>query len=173
MCPRYLLFRKCRECVHAVPEPATGKSQIIHATKLHRSVSASANQCVLDKDITAANNRNRVSGCPIEISNDDAVVSAPIEEGCVCRATGRRVLQEELIAALSLCDGFVGADGGAMHLAAALNLKTAALFENSEAKRTRWYPWGARHVLLQPTTFAVADISVDQVEAAVRELEGT
>ena len=80
---------------------------------------------------------------------------------------------EELIAALSLCDGFVGADGGAMHLAAALNLKTAALFENSEAKRTRWYPWGARHVLLQPTTFAVADISVDQVEAAVRELEGT
>lgn len=79
---------------------------------------------------------------------------------------------EELIAALSLCDGFVGADGGAMHLAAALKLKTAALFENSEAKRTRWYPWGARHVLLQPATFAVADITVDAVEAAVRELEG-
>lgn len=78
---------------------------------------------------------------------------------------------EELIAALSLCDGFVGADGGAMHLAAALKLKTAALFENSEAKRTRWYPWGAPHVLLQPTTFAVADISVEQVEAAVRKLE--
>lgn len=79
---------------------------------------------------------------------------------------------EELIAALSLCEGFVGADGGAMHLAAALKLKTAALFENSEAKRTRWYPWGAKHVLLQPTTFAVADISVDQVVAAVQELEG-
>lgn len=79
---------------------------------------------------------------------------------------------EELIGALSLCDGFVGADGGAMHLAAALKLKTAALFENSEAKRTRWYPWGAPHVLMQPTTFAVADITVDQVVAAVGELEG-
>ncbi|MBS1141137.1 MAG: hypothetical protein H6R13_2590 [Proteobacteria bacterium] len=79
---------------------------------------------------------------------------------------------EELIAALSLCNGFVGADGGAMHLAAALNLKTVALFENSEAKRTRWYPWGARHVLLQPATFAVADIAIDAVEAAVRELDG-
>ena len=73
---------------------------------------------------------------------------------------------------MSLCDGFVGADGGAMHLASALNLNTVALFENSEAKRTRWYPWGARHVLLQPATFAVADIAVDAVEAAVRELEG-
>ncbi|HLO64157.1 MAG TPA: glycosyltransferase family 9 protein [Azonexus sp.] len=79
---------------------------------------------------------------------------------------------EELIAALSLCDGFVGADGGAMHLAAGLKLKTAALFENSEAKRTRWYPWGAPHVLMQPPTFAVADITVEAVEAVVRELEG-
>lgn len=79
---------------------------------------------------------------------------------------------EELIAALSLCDGFVGADGGAMHLAAALKLKTAALFENSEAKRTRWYPWGAPYVLLQPTSFAVDDITVEAVEAAVMELEG-
>ena len=98
------------------------------------------------------------------------VLAACRDKGAVPVVTERL---EELIAALSLCDGLVGADGGAMHLAAALNLKTAALFENSEAKRTRWYPWGARHVLLQPTTFAVADISVDQVEAAVRELEGT
>lgn len=98
------------------------------------------------------------------------VLAACRDKGAVPVVTERL---EELIAALSLCDGFVGADGGAMHLAAALNLKTAALFENSEAKRTRWYPWGARHVLLQPTTFAVADISVDLVEAAVRELEGT
>lgn len=97
------------------------------------------------------------------------VLAACKDKGAVPVVTERL---EELIAALSLCDGFVGADGGAMHLAAALNLKTAALFENSEAKRTRWYPWGARHVLLQPSTFAVADISVDAVEAAVRALEG-
>jgi ADP-heptose:LPS heptosyltransferase len=97
------------------------------------------------------------------------VLEACRDKGAVPVVTERL---EELIAALSLCEGFVGADGGAMHLAAALGLKTAALFENSEAKRTRWYPWGARHVLMQPTTFAVADITVDQVEAAVRELEG-
>ena len=96
------------------------------------------------------------------------VLTACRDKGAVPVVTERL---EELIAALSLCDGFVGADGGAMHLAAALKLKTAALFENSEAKRTRWYPWGAPHVLLQPTTFAVADISVEQVEAAVRKLE--
>ncbi len=97
------------------------------------------------------------------------VLAACRDKGAVPVVTERL---EELIAALSLCDGFVGADGGAMHLAAALNLKTVALFENSEAKRTRWYPWGAQHRLLQPTSFAVADISVDQVESAVRELEG-
>ena len=96
------------------------------------------------------------------------VLAACRDKGAVPIVTERL---EELIAALSLCDGFVGADGGAMHLAAALNLKTVALFENSEAKRTRWYPWGARHVLLQPATFAVADIAVEAVEAAVRELE--
>ena len=97
------------------------------------------------------------------------VLAACRDRGAVPIVTERL---EELIAALSLCDGFVGADGGAMHLAAALNLNTVALFENSEAKRTRWYPWGARHVLLQPATFAVADIAVEAVEAAVRELEG-
>jgi ADP-heptose:LPS heptosyltransferase len=98
------------------------------------------------------------------------VLAACRDKGAVPVVTERL---EELIAALSLCDGFVGADGGAMHLAAALKLKTAALFENSEAKRTRWYPWGAQHVLLQPATFAVADIDVEAVETAVRELEYT
>ena len=96
------------------------------------------------------------------------VLAACRDKGVVSIVTERL---EELIAAVSLCNGFVGADGGAMHLAAALNLKIAALFENSEAKRTRWYPWGARHVLLQPATFAVADISVEAVEAAVRGLD--
>lgn len=54
----------------------------------------------------------------------------------------------ELIAALSLCDLFVGADGGAMHLAAGLNKKVLALFENKPDKLNHWYPWQANHVLL-------------------------
>ena len=47
----------------------------------------------------------------------------------------------ELIAALSLCDLFIGTDGGAMHLAVALNKKILALFENLPAKLNHWYPW--------------------------------
>lgn len=47
----------------------------------------------------------------------------------------------ELIAALSLCDLFIGTDGGAMHLAVALNKKILALFENLPGKLNHWYPW--------------------------------
>lgn len=47
----------------------------------------------------------------------------------------------ELIAALSLCDLFIGTDGGAMHLAVALNKQVLALFENLPGKLNHWYPW--------------------------------
>ncbi len=47
----------------------------------------------------------------------------------------------ELIAALSLCDLFIGTDGGAMHLAVALNKKALAMFENKPDKLNHWYPW--------------------------------
>lgn len=47
----------------------------------------------------------------------------------------------ELIAALSLCDLFIGADGGAMHLAVALDKKVLAIFENTPWKLNHWYPW--------------------------------
>ena len=50
----------------------------------------------------------------------------------------------ELIAALSVCDLFIGTDGGAMHLAVALNKKVLALFENKPDKLNHWYPWGSR-----------------------------
>lgn len=85
----------------------------------------------------------------------------------VALQTGRL---EELIAGIAACDAFVGADGGAMHVAVGLGLPTAALFENSDAKRLHWYPWQVDHRLLQPSTFAVADIEVDAVAQAVREL---
>lgn len=47
----------------------------------------------------------------------------------------------ELIAALSLCELFIGTDGGAMHLAVALNKKVLAMFENKPDKLNHWYPW--------------------------------
>jgi len=72
----------------------------------------------------------------------------------------------ELIAVLSLCHSFIGVDGGAMHLAAALGLPTLALFENLESKKKRWYPWKVRYEMVAPATHEVADIAVDQVIAA-------
>lgn len=77
---------------------------------------------------------------------------------------------EELIAGLSICDGFVGADGGAMHVAVGVGIPVVALFENSQAKREHWYPWQSRHCLLQAPTFPVADIEVSAVLEAIREL---
>ncbi|WP_153114686.1 glycosyltransferase family 9 protein [Rhodocyclus tenuis] len=94
------------------------------------------------------------------------------------RCSGNKVVAmptrqlEELNAGIAACDYFLGSDGGAMHVAAGLDLPIVALFENSEFKRTHWYPWQVRHRLLQPQTFAVEDIEEAQVEAAIREIVG-
>ena len=77
---------------------------------------------------------------------------------------------EELIAGTSVCDAFIGSDGGAMHVAVGLGLPIVALFENSEDKRLHWYPWQVAHRLVYPTTFAVEDIEVEAVAKAVEAL---
>jgi heptosyltransferase-3 len=76
---------------------------------------------------------------------------------------------EELIAALALCDRVVCADGGAMHLAAALGKPLVCLFGQSEPER--WRPWGVPHELLQPESRNVADIMVEDVMQACARLE--
>ncbi|HNI73716.1 MAG TPA: glycosyltransferase family 9 protein, partial [Accumulibacter sp.] len=75
---------------------------------------------------------------------------------------------EELIAGLSLCHRVICADGGAMHIAAALRKPLVCLFGNSDA--TRWHPWGVPHLVLQSAEQNVADISVEQVLAADQQL---
>ncbi|HMA87244.1 MAG TPA: glycosyltransferase family 9 protein [Burkholderiales bacterium] len=77
----------------------------------------------------------------------------------------------DLTAILSLCDAFIGADGGALHLAAAVGLPTVALFENLEHKKRHWYPWKVPYELVAPATRDIADIAVEQVVAAWRRLE--
>lgn len=64
----------------------------------------------------------------------------------------------ELIAALSLCDLFIGTDGGALHLAVALNKPVVALFENRPDKRNHWYPWQVPHTLVHSSDAAYPDI---------------
>ncbi|PIV87547.1 MAG: glycosyl transferase family 9 [Hydrogenophilales bacterium CG17_big_fil_post_rev_8_21_14_2_50_63_12] len=71
---------------------------------------------------------------------------------------------EQLIAAISLCDDFICADGGAMHLAAATGKPIVCLFGHSDT--ARWRPWGVPYRLLQAPSRDVKDIGTDEVVAA-------
>ncbi|MBI4294356.1 MAG: glycosyltransferase family 9 protein [Betaproteobacteria bacterium] len=90
--------------------------------------------------------------------------------------SGQRVLAvptfrlSELIAALSTCDFVACADGGAMHLAAALGKPILCFFGDSSPGR--WRPWGVRHELLQHESRDVAAIGVETAAAAFERLMG-
>ena len=80
----------------------------------------------------------------------------------------------ELIAALSLCDLFIGTDGGAMHLAAALNKKVLAMFENKPDKLHHWYPWQTKSQVvhsLNPVQPNIDQITLSQVIKALEALD--
>ena len=77
---------------------------------------------------------------------------------------------DDLIALLSLCRAFVGADGGALHIAAGLGLPVLGLYEGVVPKKYRWYPWRVPHEVLGSETREVADISVAQLMEAWQRL---
>lgn len=95
-------------------------------------------------------------------------IAVPAAIPLLAAPTGRLA---DLTAVLSLCDAFIGADGGALHLAAALGLPTVALFENLEHKKRHWHPWRVPYELVAPATRDIADIALEQVVAAWRRLE--
>ena len=74
----------------------------------------------------------------------------------------------ELIGALAACDAVVTSDGGAMHLAAALQKRIVCFFGDVEP--AQWRPWGAPHRVLRAASRRAADIGVDEALAALREL---
>lgn len=67
---------------------------------------------------------------------------------------------EELITGIALCHTLVCSDGGALHLAAALDKRIVCFFGREYPER--WYPWDARYVLLRKASRQVADIEVDE-----------
>jgi ADP-heptose:LPS heptosyltransferase len=73
-----------------------------------------------------------------------------------------------LIAVLSLAERVVCPDGGAMHLAAALGKPVVALFGDSPVER--WRPWGVPHRVLRPESCNLADLPLEAVLDAYREL---
>ncbi|XBS69339.1 glycosyltransferase family 9 protein [Acerihabitans sp. KWT182] len=74
----------------------------------------------------------------------------------------------ELFAAMSLCDLLVSSDGGAMHVGAALDKPTVALFGDSDPGH--WAPWQVPHRILQNVEKDVRTLSVDKVFHAVMNL---
>ncbi|MEW6689101.1 MAG: glycosyltransferase family 9 protein [Pseudomonadota bacterium] len=77
----------------------------------------------------------------------------------------------ELAGALAACDAAILCDGGAMHIAAALGKPLVALFGDSPVER--WRPWGVRHRIVRPASRNLADLPVEDVLAAYRELAAT
>lgn len=74
----------------------------------------------------------------------------------------------QLVAALSLCDACICGDGGAMHVAAALNKRILCFFGDSDSEC--WRPWRVPHVLLQKRSRRAADIGVEEAVAAFAAL---
>jgi len=74
----------------------------------------------------------------------------------------------ELIAALAVVDRLVCADGGAMHLAAALGKPMVCLFGDSSA--SRWHPWKVAYELIQKQSRDVQDITPEDAAAAYARL---
>jgi ADP-heptose:LPS heptosyltransferase len=89
-----------------------------------------------------------------DIGHDEAVLPA------------RTATLAELTGVLSLCDAFIGPDGGAMHVAAGLGLPIVAFFENNAGKMRHWHPWGVPYELVYPKTGGIPAITPQQVEDA-------
>jgi ADP-heptose:LPS heptosyltransferase len=68
---------------------------------------------------------------------------------------------ESLIKGIQTCDSMIMADGGAMHIAAALNRPIVALFGDSNPKR--WRPWGVPYTIMQNKTEHVKDIEASKI----------
>jgi ADP-heptose:LPS heptosyltransferase len=80
------------------------------------------------------------------------------------------VKEETLVniaALMSACGTYVGNDSGLTHLAAALGLRTVALFGPTDP--AIWAPRGSRVQILRAVSGRWADLGVDEVEAALRE----
>jgi len=68
---------------------------------------------------------------------------------------------ESLMEGLQRCGSMMMSDGGAMHMAAALNRPIIALFGDSNAKR--WRPWGVPYTIMQSESKHVKDIEPSKI----------
>ncbi len=71
---------------------------------------------------------------------------------------------DQLITGMNLIDCIICSDGGAMHIAAALNKPILCFFGNSDP--VVWHPWKVPYQLIQKISLDVKDISVDDALSA-------
>ena len=75
----------------------------------------------------------------------------------------------QLIAVTSLLDQMICSDGGAMHVAAALQKPILSFFGASSIES--WHPWKTPHIALRAPSHQVKDISVEEALAGFFELQ--
>jgi heptosyltransferase-3 len=68
---------------------------------------------------------------------------------------------ESLMEGIQTCGSMIMADGGAMHISAALNRPIIALFGDSNPKR--WRPWGVPNTIIKSETEHVQDIEPSEI----------
>ena len=107
------------------------------------------------------------------VFRDPAVLAGAGADGDAWRDVNARHVAPssvaELVAAASLLDAIVSADSAPVHLASALGVPVAALFEDRPEKYRRWHPLGVPHMILRAGA-TVDAIGVDAVERAVLHL---
>ncbi|WP_063550189.1 glycosyltransferase family 9 protein [Burkholderia territorii] len=102
----------------------------------------------------------------------DPAVSAEADRDAWRDVNARHVAPSsvaELMAAASLLDVIVSADSAPVHLASALGVPVAALFEDRPEKYRRWHPLGVPHMIVRAGA-TVDAIGVDVLERAVLHL---
>lgn len=105
---------------------------------------------------------------PLHPGDDDKLRQVMAEVGSLPVTPVPTLTLRELIDGIDVCDEFICSDGGAMHIAAGLGKPIVCFFGNSGAER--WHPWGVPHLLLQPESLQVSDITVDMAVAALVRL---
>ncbi len=105
------------------------------------------------------------------ISGEDALASEIVSRVDHSGLVGLPVKSvQELIAALSACDGFLGADGGAMHIATALGKPSVVLFEKIPEKWRHWAPWQAEAQVIKTDTDRIDSIPLEVVASSMQQL---
>jgi ADP-heptose:LPS heptosyltransferase len=62
---------------------------------------------------------------------------------------------------------FITLEGGAMHIAPALGIKTIALFGKSNINK--WYPWGYKDLVIQDKTKIAENIEVKKIIEKIKD----